>query len=170
MTSHNSASLTNTMAKNTCRIGQHRPATIWTALMAPFSRHTSPRTPRCMCTTKICAVCCHWHSKRKSTPKTVCPATVSRQAKRCSPPSITIQTTFASVQPARHVHHTECSMCPPVNTVSLIYFPFQLICGHQGHRRLRTPNVMSVSAERRRKNVDKSGVLFSFLFRRKFFY
>lgn len=118
MISHNSVLLTSTMALNIYHIGQRKPATIWTAQTDPFSHHTSPKTPHCICMTKICAACCHCHSKRKSSHGTMYPAIDSHHRKKCSHPWKTIQTTCASVHMDHHAHHTECSTYQHANMVN----------------------------------------------------
>lgn len=128
MISHSSVSLINTTVSNICHIGDHPPVTIWTALMDPFSHRTSPKIPRCICTTKICAACCHCRLKRKWKHETMCPATDSLHRRKYSHRLKIIQTICASVHTVHHALHTACSTFPLVNTViahySLSSWPF----------------------------------------------
>lgn len=117
MISHNSVSSISTTVSNICHIGQHPPVTIWTARMDPFSHHTSPKTPHCICTTKICAACCHCHLRRKWKHGMMCPAIDSLHRRKCSHRLKIIQTICASVHTVHHALHTACSTFPPVNTV-----------------------------------------------------
>lgn len=119
MISLNSVLSINTMVSSICHIGQHPPVITWTVQMVPFSRHTSAKTPHCICMTKICAVCCRCHLKKKLLPETMCLDTDSHQPNVYLHQSKIIQITYASVQMDHHAHHMECSMYQLVNTVNI---------------------------------------------------